>query len=182
MIQQQHRYEPQEREDPRNALLDTMAQQIVDMLTSAVENEVIEPLLGRIEATAPTLAKRLTVLREAAASADAAAAAERSPALAPQSCGLQEAAQAAAPARGAEASEPPPFDPVDMARVLAPLQLSAKFRMSPEHRSMFEHARRIVGGWMQQTTRPRRTHVAEPAPAMLPATAGLWDHDAGSGA
>lgn len=111
MMQQQHRHEPQEREDPRNALLDTMAQQIVDMLESAVENEVIEPLLGRIEAASPALVKRLALLKEAAAAADAAAAS-----VAPSDC----------PAGSRPLVASHPYDPeseLRLSKVLAALKL-----------------------------------------------------------
>jgi len=52
-------HEPAERDDPRNALLDTMAQQILDLIESAQRNDVLAPLLARIESMAPELNRSL---------------------------------------------------------------------------------------------------------------------------
>jgi len=73
-------HEPAERDDPRNALLDTMANQIADLLESALRNDVLEPLLARIESQAPALHRRLGIAIPAPAAAAAPCGAPAAPA------------------------------------------------------------------------------------------------------
>jgi len=73
-------HEPAERDDPRNALLDTMAQQILDLIENAQRNDVLAPLLARIESQAPALHRRLGTPIPAPAAAAAPCGAPTAPA------------------------------------------------------------------------------------------------------
>ena len=117
--------EPAEREDPRNALLDTMTAQIIEMLESAVRNEVHEILLSRIASAAPAL---FSVLEPAIPTTI--------PAPAPASCGSQEAAPAAVPARVHPDAE------LRLAKVLAGLKLGHP--KTPAARELLDGAKMIV--------------------------------------
>jgi len=150
--------EPEEREDPRNGLLDVMTRQLVDMIDSARRNDVLALLLRRIETEAPALFL----------------------ALQPAIPVLAAPVTSSAPGDSPAGSRPPGADPLEVAAVLTTLKLADSFRMSREHRALFDAARVIVTRWLDAARSARR--LACDAPPRLPGTVGLWDHDAGSGA
>jgi hypothetical protein len=71
--------EPAEREDPRNALLDSLATAIIDAHDAAERNEILPLLLRRLETYAPAIAKALAARPADAASVPAPSPATKSP-------------------------------------------------------------------------------------------------------
>jgi len=171
MTQQQLAYaEPDEREDPRNVLLDTMARQMTDLLESAVRNDVALPLLARLQSQAPAIFRAL-----------APAMPQPIPAPAPASCGSPAGPEPAEPARVHPDAE------LRLARVLAALKLGHP--KTPAAIDLVVGARMIVLAdlaalrALRSVTGARR-HTAPPVDTAAPDDDGGFTFvitDAGSG-
>lgn len=152
--------EPQEREDPRNVLIDAGVRQTVDLVESAARNDVLDVLLKRFDTAVPELARRLAPLLVP------------QPAIAPPT---------------PEPSRAPSVDPLEtelkLTRHLAALN-EARPR-SAAGKALVDGAKADVLADLEALrARPRRPAPRQPVdgPKLAPLTApGAWEHDAGSG-
>ena len=119
--------EPAEREDPRNALLDSATRQIVDLIESAVRNDVLVPLLARIESQVPALSRVLAPVLPPSI-----------PAPAKASCGSPAPQQPAAPGRGIDT----PAAELRLTKLLAALRVGNP--KTPAARDLVDGARMDV--------------------------------------
>ncbi len=157
--------EPAERDDPRNALLDLMARQIIEQIEAAEQNEVLDLLLRRIEDAAPKLARALVAVRQATTPAAVIFKPTE------EQCAALKAAADKASAGMVEIK----IDTLDLAFVLTALKTGDQFRMSRQHREMFDRAREMVRSWIGARRRPNSVACDPPRNE---AVLGLWTIDA----